>query len=100
MLSITEMQKKLSPIFEKNGIKKAVLFGSYATGVATENSDVDLLIDDAGLIKGFRFFGVRGELEEAIDRQIDLISARTVIPNSLIDIEIKQKGMVIYEKSN
>jgi len=99
MLTIAEIQSKLIPIFKKNGIRKAVLFGSYAVGMATEHSDIDLWIDDAGLIRGFRFFGVRGELEDAIGRQVDLIAARTVIPNSLIDTEIKQKGMIIYEQS-
>ncbi|MCL1990710.1 MAG: nucleotidyltransferase domain-containing protein [Defluviitaleaceae bacterium] len=100
MLSISDIKNKLTPIFENNGIKKAILFGSYATGEATEDSDIDLLIDDEGLIRGFRFFGVRCELEDAIDCQIDLIVARSVIPNSLIDIEIQQKGKIIYEKSH
>ena len=100
MLSIPEIQEKLTPIFERNGIKKAILFGSYALGVATANSDVDLLIDDDGLIIGFQFFGLRHELEEAINKDVDLLVERDVIPNSKIEMEIKEKGMIIYEQVN
>ena len=96
MLTIAEIQSKLIPIFKKHDIKKAVLFGSYAAGVATEHSDVDLFIDDANRIRGLMLFGVRSELEEALNKEVDLIAEREVIPNSLIDTEIKQKGMVIY----
>ena len=98
MLSIAEIQNKLLPIFEKNGIKKAVLFGSYALGIATVNSDIDLLIDDDGLIIGFQFFGLRSELEEAINKDVDLLIERDIIPNSKIEMEIREKGMVIYER--
>jgi len=100
MLSISEIREKLTPIFEKNGIKKAVLFGSYALGIATANSDVDLLIDDDGLIIGFQFFGLRHELEEAINKNIDLLIERDIIPSSEIEMEIKEKGMIIYEQGD
>ena len=100
MLTIAEIQQKLAPIFEKNRVKKAVLFGSYAAGVATEHSDIDLWIDDEGHIRGLMFFGVRGEVEDTLNKEVDLIVEREIIPNSKIDIEIKQKGMVIYERNN
>ena len=98
MLSVVEIQSKLKPIFEKNGIKKAILFGSYALGLATVNSDVDLLIDDDGLIIGFQFFGLRSELEEAINKDVDLLIERDIVPSSKIEMEIKEKGLIIYER--
>ena len=100
MLTITDIRNKLKPIFEKNGIKKAILFGSYATGVATESSDIDLWIDDEGHIRGLKFFGVRSEVEEMLNKKVDLIVEREIIPNSRLDTEIKKKGMTIYERRN
>ena len=100
MLSISEIQEKLTPIFENSGINKAILFGSYALGIATANSDVDLWIDDEGLIRGLQFYGLRAELEEAISKNVDLLIERDIIPNSKIDIEIKENGMIIYERAN
>ncbi len=45
--TVSELQNILSPIFQQNGVKQAILFGSYAKGVATAKSDIDLLSDSA-----------------------------------------------------
>ena len=37
---IAEIKRRLEPVFQVNGVKSAVLFGSYAKGDATENSDM------------------------------------------------------------
>ena len=43
--TVSELQKILTPIFRKNGVRHAILFGSYAKGLATAKSDIDLLVD-------------------------------------------------------
>jgi len=45
ILSITEIQRKLFPLFEGLDVKKAILFGSYARNQETVESDIDLVID-------------------------------------------------------
>ena len=42
---IEEIAERVRPIAEKYNIDKVYLFGSYARGEATEESDVDLRID-------------------------------------------------------
>ena len=49
--TIEEIKEKTIPIAKKYGIDSMSLFGSYARGEATENSDVDFYIDK-GDIKG------------------------------------------------
>ena len=49
MLTINTIKAVVSKIGKKYGIKSAYLFGSYAKGTATENSDVDLVIDKGEL---------------------------------------------------
>ena len=39
--SITEIQTILNPIFARNGVKRAILFGSYGKRNASKKSDVD-----------------------------------------------------------
>ncbi len=39
------MQSVLTPIFDRYGISRAVLFVSVAKGTATAKSDLDLLVD-------------------------------------------------------
>ena len=42
--AIDELRALISPIAAQYGVDRIFLFGSYARGQATENSDVDLRI--------------------------------------------------------
>jgi len=42
LYTIEEIQNKLYPVFENEGVISAILFGSYAKGDATEESDIDI----------------------------------------------------------
>lgn len=42
-MKISDISTRIEPICKKEGVKKAILFGSYATGHQTERSDVDLI---------------------------------------------------------
>lgn len=46
--TVQEIQSRVMPVAKKYGIKAVFLFGSYAKGTATEDSDIDLLIDTSG----------------------------------------------------
>ena len=43
-LTIERLKKKLRPIFKKNSVIKAVLFGSWARGTQSRKSDLDFII--------------------------------------------------------
>ena len=43
--TIKEIKEKTVPIAEKHGISRMYLFGSYARGEATDDSDVDIFVD-------------------------------------------------------
>ena len=44
MVAMLEIEKSVGRIGREFGAEKVILFGSYADGTATENSDVDLLV--------------------------------------------------------
>ena len=50
-----EIKKKLEPIFKAAPIEKAILFGSYAKGLQTYSSDVDIVIDSKGQLININF---------------------------------------------
>ena len=77
--SMDEIKEKLFPVFVSYPIVRAVLFGSYAKGKQTLNSDIDILIDSNGKIKGIDFFGVREDIMEALDISVDLIEASQIV---------------------
>ena len=94
-----EIKKKLFPVFNLNPVEKAILFGSYAKGNPTQLSDVDILIDSKGRIKGIDFFGVLEDITEALGIQVDLIEASQIIDGGRAQSEIAETGIVIYERA-
>lgn len=92
--TISQLQDVLLPVFVRNGVKKAVLFGSYGKGIATEKSDVDLLVD-CGL-KGLHFIGFLDEVQKAVGKEVDLFDVTHIEPGSPIDQEIQATGVTVY----
>lgn len=77
---IEEIAEKVRPIAERYGLAKVYLFGSYARGEATEESDIDLLVD-AENVHGLKFFGLYEDLREAFDKEIDLVTMGQIEEN-------------------
>ena len=78
---IEEITEKVKPIAEKYGIEKVYLFGSYARGEATEESDVDLLISYKKLQGMFAIGGVYNDFEETFQKTVDIITERAIKDN-------------------
>ena len=95
MLSIEKIKEIIFPICKKYGVKKAFLFGSYARGEATENSDVDIRIE-AGKIRGlFQLSGFRIDLVEALGVEVDLLSIQPECKN--FKENLKRDEVPLYE---
>jgi predicted nucleotidyltransferase len=94
-----DIGKKLLPIFKAYPIRRAVLFGSYAKGNATAKSDIDILIDSNGAIRGIDFFGVLEDMTNALGAEIDLLEMSQIIKGSRVQKEIDANGVVIYESA-
>ena len=94
--SISELRTILSPIFAAHGVKRAVLFGSYAKGSATVQSDVDLLVDSG--LRGLAFFGLLDSVASALDRPVDLIDTSQIEGGSQIEQELLKSGVSIFEQ--
>ena len=76
MYSIKQIKEKVAPICEQWQIGKLLLFGSYARGDATDDSDIDILVDRTGtnLKSLFDMGGLYNDLNEVLGKQIDLIT--------------------------
>lgn len=94
--TIPELKTILSPVFAKHGVKRAVLFGSYAKGAATSRSDVDLVVDSG--LRGLAFFGLLESVATALDTPVDLIDVSQIERGSRIDKEVEQSGVKIFEQ--
>ncbi len=94
--SIHEIESILHPIFAGFGVRRAVLFGSYAKGQATLRSDVDILVDSG--LRGLAFFGLLEGVASTLSVPVDLIDVSQVEKGSQIEMEIEQTGVPIYEQ--
>ncbi|MCI8654691.1 MAG: nucleotidyltransferase domain-containing protein [Clostridia bacterium] len=96
--SINDIKIILNEILNNTDVEKAILFGSYAKNTPTKNSDIDILIDSNGKIKGLKFFAIIDMIKEKFDKDVDVIEKSEIDKNSRIEKEIEQTGVVVYEK--
>jgi len=98
LYTIEEIQNKLHPVFEKEGVIRAILFGSYAKGEATEESDIDIaaLVDDEMSI--LNFCNIADKIINELGKNVDFVYADDIIPGGKIDIELKRNGVLLYER--
>lgn len=78
--TLEEIRRRVSPVAELYHLRAVYLFGSYAKGTATENSDIDLLIDTTGTnIKTLlQLAVVYCDLEDALGKKVDVITLSSI----------------------
>ena len=80
-MSTENMIKIIADYFKTQPVLKAWLFGSFARGEEHPDSDVDLLVViDHSRPVGLEFFGMWNDLEEMLDRKVDLVEEGTLLP--------------------
>jgi len=92
----TDIKNRLLPIFKQYGVKRAILFGSYAKGIVDDNSDIDLFVDSG--LRGLRFVALCEDIRRTLGKNIDLFDVTHIEANSKIDREITATGILIHEK--
>lgn len=75
--TIDELREIISPIAAEHGVKSVSLFGSYSTGSASTDSDVDLKIEKGRLHSMFQICGFRLAVEDALKLQVDLVTSES-----------------------
>jgi predicted nucleotidyltransferase len=91
-------KKLLRRYFLKRPVRRAYVFGSYARRKASRNSDIDILVElDHSKPIGMKIFGYQLELEELLNRKVDLVSTGGL--SSRIKPFIDSDKQLIYEKS-
>ena len=97
-MTVQEVKKQMLPILKRQNVIKAAVFGSVARNEAKKRSDVDLLVEfgknkEPGL---FGFVDFKLELEEKLQRKVDLLTYNSIHP--LLKDLILNNQKIIYEK--
>ncbi len=95
----TEMIETIREYFKTQPVLKAWIFGSYARGEETEDSDVDILVvfDRNARVSLIGHATMMLDLEDLLNRKVDLVKEGTLLPFA---VETANRDKVlIYEKS-
>ena len=94
--TIEEIKNITVPIAIHYGLEKVALFGSYAKGKQTEDSDIDLIVKKGDLKGYFAFCGLVNTLEENLGTHVDVMTYNA-LEKSLIRDSVKDE-VVLYER--
>lgn len=87
--SIEKNLPKIKALFIKYGVKSAYLFGSATTNKFNSQSDVDFLYsfpDDLDYeVYGANYFNLLTDLENLLNKQVDLVAEKTLKNPYLIE---------------
>lgn len=72
--TIDELKKIITPIAIEHGVDSVSLFGSYSKGMATDKSDVDLIISKGKITSLFQLTGFRLDVEDALRLPVDVVT--------------------------
>jgi predicted nucleotidyltransferase len=88
-------QQKLVEIAHNHNISYLALFGSFARGTATSESDIDMAVRFFQPIDLLEFVGIQLEMEAILERSVDLIPVDDVYP--FVRESMLQDLIVLYE---
>lgn len=94
------IQKTIAEYFKTQPVLKAWLFGSYARGEETPQSDVDILFipDKSQHFSLFTMGGMYEDLKELLGKEVDLITEGGLLPFARESAE--RDRILIYERKN
>lgn len=75
--TIDEIKRIITPIAVEYGVASVSLFGSYSTGTASADSDVNLKIEKGTLRSLFQLSGFRLAMEDALHLPVDLVTSES-----------------------
>ena len=92
-MELEGLKNKIIPILQQNDVKKAAVFGSFVRGEQKEDSDIDILVEFREEKSLLDLAGLKIELEEALQRKVDVLTYNSLHP--LLKDRILQEQKVI-----
>lgn len=87
--------QRLLEVCRQSGVVRLSLFGSYARGGATDQSDVDLLVEFGNRKSLLDLIAVEKQMSAALGRKVDLLTPEAISPH--LRESITHSLRVLYE---
>lgn len=73
-----QIKKKIVNVLKKHNIKRVGIFGSFARGDYSKDSDIDILAEIPRKINLFDYVGIKLELEDKLKKKVDLVEYKLI----------------------
>lgn len=99
MANIDDIKILLKDFFINKPIDRAWIFGSYARGEQTPNSDIDILVDfdKKNNLSLFGLAAIINELETLTNSKVDLVDRKNLYP--YVAKFVEKEKILIYERN-
>lgn len=100
-MSTQKIEETIAEYFKTQPVLKAWLFGSFARGEETPQSDVDILFVPDRSGKPFTLFTMGGmymDLKELLGREVDLVEEGSLRPYAAVTAN--RDKILIYERTS
>ena len=94
--SLDEIKAIAVPLAREYGLAALYLFGSYARGEATPQSDLDFLIDRSGMEDLLALGGFCSDMEKRFDKPLDVLTTQML--SNDFRAAIQPERVLLYAK--
>ena len=96
ILSIKSIKEIVAPIATKYGVDSIYVFGSYARGEATADSDIDFLVFGGTNFKRSYVFVLAEEARKALGKDVDMFEISEInTDSSFYETVMREKVLVV-----
>ena len=97
IITLDEIKKLVIPVMEQFPVRTLIIYGSYARNEATEDSDIDFIVDSDGKLLGWGLCSLLGELAEVLPKSFHCYEKSMIINSGELYENIERDGLVLYE---
>ena len=98
---MSEMEKiteKIKTTAQQHGLAYVWVFGSYAKGTQTPDSDIDIMVRTEDVSQGFKIVEVKFAFEEALGKRVDIVTTESIKGSLLEDEDLNE--ILVYSSEN
>ncbi len=95
VFTISKIKEIVKPIAMKYNVEEIYLFGSYARGEATQESNLDFLVFGGNNFKLTMIFALAEELREAFQKEVDVFEIHEINQDSAFYSEIMNERLIV-----
>ena len=94
----TTVSQTIKEYFKNQPVDKAWVFGSFSRGEERAESDVDIMVSlIPGTSLGLRFFAMNLELEQLLNRRVDLVIEGDLLP--FAEESVNRDKVLVYARA-